>query len=104
MIKVYVYKMHAGSHGTEETHVHVGEGELTPSEQWEWAKDHAESYGNEFDGDEWSEGSEPEMWLIATVTTLAELEAVSPEVLCGSETLKDLIASVERDGMVFCNE
>lgn len=40
-MKVYVYKMHAGTLGTDETFVTVHK--LSESAEWDYVRDHAES-------------------------------------------------------------
>ena len=103
MKKVFIYKMHAGCLGTDETLLHVGEEGLSDSTQWEHAVAHAEGYGNEqIEDEEWHEDfSEPEIWLAATVTTIAELDEESGYILCGNETLEGLVVELEQDGMVW---
>lgn len=101
MKKVFVYKMDAGLVGTEETFTVVDEKPLPDDVAWEYATDHAMSYGNEQDEDEEWEHGQPECWLASTVTTLAELEEVSGYLMYGTMQLEDLVKSLEKEGMVF---
>jgi hypothetical protein len=103
MKKVYVYKMHAGCVGTDESFCEVDTQELPSRFQWEFASDHAASYGKERDVDgEWDEDfSDPECWLEAVVTTLDELEKESGHLLCGHDTFEALVKRLEDEGMVW---
>ena len=99
-MKVYVYKMHAGTCGTDEVHLHVGETELDCGTIDEIVYDHATSYYEQDEDGEWEDG-DPEIWLEATVTTLEELEEQSGYILCGADTLEDLVTQLESEGMVW---
>ena len=102
-----MYKMNAGMLGTEQVYLHVAEEELNCSESWELAVDHAEQYSvyqGESEGfldEDGEETSEPEIYLAATITNLAELEEYSDEILCGSDTLESLVIDLKSQGMVW---
>ena len=92
---VYIYKMHAGTMGTEETFWSKDK-----VDTWECAVDHAQSYGNEQDEyGEWSEGCEPECWLDEEVKTLAELEPHLGFLLVGGDTEEELLAEMAKEGI-----
>ena len=59
-MKVFIYKMHAGHCGTDETLTIVSRTPLSSAEEGEYVYDHATSY-QEQDG-EWEEG-DPEIYL-----------------------------------------
>jgi hypothetical protein len=103
MKKVYIYKMHAGQVGTDESFCIVDDDPLPSSTEWDCATEHAASYGNERDEDgEWGEDfSDPECWLEAVVTTLDELEKESGYLICGHDTFEALVKRLEEDGMVW---
>jgi hypothetical protein len=103
MKKVYIYKMHAGLVGTDESFCEVDNQELPGNYQWERAVEHAATYGNEQDEDgDWGEDfSDPECWLEAVVTTLAELEEESGYLICGHDTFEALVKRLEDEGMVW---
>tara|TARA_Y100001938_G_C8063210_1_gene418623 strand:- start:978 stop:1286 length:309 start_codon:yes stop_codon:yes gene_type:complete len=101
MKKVFVYRMNAGMCGTDEAFTIVDEKPLTPDVESEYAADHGESYGVEQNEEGFYDESEPECWLEATVTTLAELDEVSGYLLYGSMQFEDLVKSLEAEGMVF---
>ena len=93
---IYIYKMHAGMLGTDETFWSTEK-----VDEWEYAVDHAESFGNEIDeDDEWLEG-EPECWLEGTVTTLQELDKHLGSILRGNEREEDLVADIAKAGVIL---
>jgi hypothetical protein len=100
MNKVFIYKMNAGMLGTDEALPLVSDIPLSHRDQEDYVYDHATSYQEEDEDGEWPEG-DPEIWLERVCTTKEEIEEESGYLLCGHDTLEDLISRLEADGMVF---
>lgn len=94
---IYIYKMHAGMLGTDQMFW-----SNCKINTWEYAVDHALGFGNEQDEyDEWSEGNEPECWLVDKVSTVTQLEEYLGELLIGGDTLEDLLTEMAQQGVVL---
>jgi len=101
-MKLFILGMHAGIVGTDDTFYLVCDERPDDHLTWEYACEHAESYGNELDEDEeWSMGSEPECWVKAEVKTLEDLEEHLGYLLYGSMQEEELIAQIEKEGFKF---
>lgn len=88
-MKVYVYKMHAGIVGTDETFVTVHK--LSERSEWDYVRDHAESFGMEQDEegifrDEDGYEMEPEIWLVDVVSSRAQMQEHLGDLLLGNQT------------------
>lgn len=100
LLKVFVYKMHAGVLGTDTAFTVVGKEPLTSEEEDEYVYYHATSYQEQDEDGEWPEG-DPCIWLAATCTTKEELKKCSGYLLSGGDTFEGLIADLEKEGMKF---
>jgi len=91
MLKVYFYEMSGCTVGTDDTLLIVAEDPLKDEDMGEYAQASSE------------EVDSPEIcfWLEATITTIAELEEHSGDILRGSDTLEELIESLEKEGMIW---
>ena len=98
MKKVYIYKMHAGMLGTDESFALVMESPLSLDEEQEYVCDHATSYQEQDEEGEWTDG-DPEIWLVTTCTTKEQVEEEDGELLRGRDTLEGLFEELEKDGM-----